>query len=509
MRNKLLVILISVLSLTSCGHQPSLSNSVTNSSTESSKKVLSSIDIYKDGYSINELNVFVGDRFTLTTLCNDEFTPSVSWTSSNPDIATIDENGNVEIVSKGTAIINVTVTEYPYINDSIYIIATNKIEQLGIGSGLSKEDPIFLGNEGEDEPIEVYFIEMQHIYSDSIFIKKGNVEVLIDAGYEYDGTFINQILTEYVADNRLDLFMVSHSDGDHIEGIANALETMDNISLMIDYGGIGNGNVLTTRKKYNEKGMKYFSAYDCVNHINGAADRYYLTSDFYVDILNTGNYITNNQSSASNPNSLAVLFTYKDFTFFTAGDITTATEASLIKNEDLPEVTLYKASHHGSHGSNSQEILDVLNPKGVAISAARANQYSDTPGAPKKEKTYNLNGASGHPAAAAIERIYKAPNISVNLNVYWNAVNGTMKFTSFGENDFSFKGSPTMKGYYDLTLTNNVAVWNEEMQDFENKVTGEENYKLHESKVFEFRNYIQYLPKWAQEEYFPNYVSAV
>lgn len=46
------------------------------------------------------------------------------------------------------------------------------------------------------------------------------------------------------------------------------------------------------------------------------------------------------------------------------------------------------------------------------------------------------------------------------------------------------------------------------MQDFENKVIGKENYKLHESKVFEFRNYIQYLPKWAQKEYFPNYVSA-
>ena len=38
---------------------------------------------------------------------------------------------------------------------------------------------------------------------------------------------------------------------------------------------------------------------------------------------------------------------------------------------------------------------------------------------------------------------------------------------------------------------------------FENKVTGEENYRLHETKVFEFRNYIQYLPTWAQEEYFP------
>ena len=171
-------------------------------------------------------------------------------------------------------------------------------------------------------------------------------------------------------------------------------------------------------------------------------------------------------------------------------------ETKLLKNEDLPEVTLYKASHHGSHGSNSQNLLDTLNPKAVAISCARANQYQATPGAPSPNNTYNLNGASGHPAADAIERIYKAPNISQNLNVYWSAINGTMKFTSYGANDFDFQGSPTKKGYYDLTLTNGVGVWDDSINDFKNKVTGEENLKLHETKVFQFRNYNEYLPDW-------------
>lgn len=107
---------------------------------------------------------FVGKCFTLITLCNDEFTPLVPWTSSNPDIVTIDENGNVKIVSKGTTIINVMVTEYPYIKIVFILLLQIKIEQLKIGSGLSKEDPIFLENEGEDEPIEIYFIEMQYIF---------------------------------------------------------------------------------------------------------------------------------------------------------------------------------------------------------------------------------------------------------------------------------------------------------------------------------------------------------
>ena len=59
-----------------------------------------------------------------------------------------------------------------------------------------------------------------------------------------------------------------------------------------------------------------------------------------------------------------------------------------------------------------------------------------------------------------------------------------------------------MRGYYDLTLTGGQPVWNEEKQDFENRVTGEENKRLHETKVFQFRGYQDCLPSWAQEKYF-------
>lgn len=495
MRKLILVLLLLISStLISCKGKDSEPTPVT--------PTVDSIEIYKDSVMIEELSVIVGDEFELVIEGYED--SNIVWTSSNDSILTIDTNGNVEVLSKGTVVVTASVKDAPYITDSIFVTATAKVEQLGVGSGLTKEDPLFLGNEGEEEPIEIYFLEMQHIYADSIFIKKGNVEILIDAGWEYDGKYVDTVLTQYCADDRLDLFMVSHSDGDHIDGIANALQNVDNISMMVDYGGTGgSGNVSRTRTKYGAKGMVYHSAYDSVREINGAASRYYLTEEFYVDILNTGNYVTADKASAGNACSLAVIFYYKDFSFFTAGDLTTAIEAQLLKNEELPEVTLYKASHHGSHGSNSQALLDTLNPKAVAISAARANNYNDTPAGPQQGKTYNLNAASGHPAAAAIERIYKAPNISQNLNVYWNAVNGTMKFTSYGNDDFTFTGSKSMKGYYDLTKTNGVAVWNAELQDFENRVTGEENFKLHESKVFQFRNYVQYLPAWAQKEYFP------
>ena len=475
---------------------------ITGCTSPSGNTSVQTLEIVKDLTIVDELDCFVGDSFDLNAKISDNKKETIIWESSDEKIATVDKDGKVTIEGTGTAIISAFVKGTPYVNDSIFVDATRKVEQLGVGSGLSKDDPIFIGNEGEDEPLEIFFIEMQHIYADSIFIKKGNVEILIDSGYEYDGNFVNKLIIEHCADNRLDALMLSHSDGDHIDGLLNALNNVNAISLMVDYGGSGTGNTLTTRNKYIPLGTKYHSAYDSVNKLNGASDIYYLTEDFYFEVLNTGNYVNATESSAGNAESLAVIFYYKDFSFFTAGDITTATEAKLLQNEDLPEVTLYKASHHGSHGSNSQELLDTLNPKAVAISAARANQYQAKPGGPSQNNTYNLNAASGHPAAAAIERIYKAPRISQNLNVYWNAVNGTMRFLTYGEDDFVFTGSATLKGYYDLSLTGGTAVWNATLNDFENKVTGEENKRLHETKVFIFRDYVQYLPEWAQKQYF-------
>ena len=464
-------------------------------------KGINSIEITKNSTIVEEVEALVGDTFTLAPKANDDLEAKVNWTSSDTNVVTVDENGLVTVKGKGHAVISAELDGVPYVNDSIFVKARTEVKQLGVGKGLTKNDPIFLGNEGDEEPLEIRFIEMQQVYGDSIFIKKGNVEILIDSGYEYDGNTVKQIVEQYCPDNRLDVLMLSHSDGDHVDGLSNALSAIENISFMVDYGGQGSSEtVKKTRKKVVDNGGSYYSAYDCVNGIDGATDLYYITEDFYFEVLDTGNYVTKDAASAGNGKSLVVIFHYKDFTFFTGGDLTTASELDLIENEDLPEVTLFKAHHHGSNGSNSQELLDILNPKAVAISACINGRYGVKPSAPNPNNTSNLAGTGGHPYEGAIERIYKAPNISQNLNVYWNGVNGTMKFTTYGTDDFTFEGSPTLKGYYDLAATNGVPVWNEEKKDFENRVTGEENKKLHETKAFVIRGYTPYLPDWAKQQ---------
>ncbi len=502
-KRNVLFSLVFVLGLSGCTPQPSASEAPTSTLSEPTSLVATplSVTINHEDEAITNFAVLTGDTYALSaTILPSNADQSVVWSSSDEDIATISSVGLVTAVSRGDAVITATSTVNEYATQSIFLHVIDPIIQTGVGSGTSIDDPIFKGNEGYDAPLEVYFIETHHLYADSLLLKKGNVEVLIDGGWAYDGEMNREIINELVEDKRLDMVIGSHGHADHVQAIPNLVRDMEHISTFLDYGpavGESSGYKQVISDYVANDNAKYYGAYDSIHGLNGAAKRYYLTNEFYVEVLNTGVYGNGPGASFGNPQSLAVMFYYRDFTFFSAGDLTTGSEQSMMRNELLPEISLYKASHHGSHGSNHQALLDTLNPYMVGIPASRAGTYGAIPGPADPSRTGNLNGAGGHPAAEAVSRFYQAPRISMNLNVYWNMPSGTMKFTTYGgAHDVVMTGSPTRTGYYDLTLTGGSPVWDEEIHDWKNKVTGEENFKLHETKVFGFRGYEQYLPEW-------------
>ena len=107
------------------------------------------LEIFKDSNSIEELDVFVGDSFALEYASSKIIRDTVVWESSSPNVATIDNYGKVEVLGKGTTVITVYLKNSPFISESIFLNATDKPIQIGVGSGLSKDDPVFLGEEGD------------------------------------------------------------------------------------------------------------------------------------------------------------------------------------------------------------------------------------------------------------------------------------------------------------------------------------------------------------------------
>lgn len=69
-----------------------------------------------------------------------------------------------------------------------------------------------------------------------------------------------------------------------------------------------------------------------------------------------------------------------------AGDIGEAQEKWLVKQYPDLRANLYKASHHGSNGSNCRELLEKLRPKITVVSCGEGNYY-------------------GHPGKEAVERM--------------------------------------------------------------------------------------------------------
>ena len=501
MKKKLLVSVLLLFLIGGCHKHPSSSiSNDPNSSSEPVSYTPLSVMIKKDNTDIYNLTVNVDEEVSLNAIVLPESaSQDVAWHISDESIATVSETGLVKGVASGETILTVASKEKDSVSSQLFITVKQKALQTGVGSGRSIDDPIFQGYEG-DEPLEIYFLETHHLYADSMLLKKGNVEVLIDGGWQYDGIMNQSFIEEKVSDGRLDMVIATHGHADHYEAIPTLVENIPAISSFLDYGlagGESGGYKKLVRDRIASDNAFYYGAYDSVNGLNNATKRYYFTNEFYVDVLNTGAYGKDASASSGNEQSLALLFTYLDFTFLTSGDLTISGEKGILANETLGNVSLYKAAHHASHGSNDQTFLNTINPFTVAITASRAGQYSVKPGPVSESNTYNLDGKGGHPAAQAIERIYKIPRISLNLNVYWNMTCGTMKFTTHGkETDLKLTGSPTRRGYYDLSLTNGVPVWNEALGDFENKVTGEEQTKFHETKVFAFREYEKYLPPW-------------
>ena len=126
------------------------------------------------------------------------------------------------------------------------------------------------------DTLETYVQEMVYKYGDSIYIKSGDFDMLIDAGQTDDGENVNRLLEEKCTDHKLEVLIGTHGHQDHLGGFSTgALNSITSVGLIIDYGYTG-GNADYGYERYRDyfKECDYYSAYECVNLLNGASKVY-------------------------------------------------------------------------------------------------------------------------------------------------------------------------------------------------------------------------------------------
>ena len=230
--------------------------------------------------------------------------------------------------------------------------------------------------------LSIHFMELGNKYvGDSIYIKCGDNDILIDAGSRQDSatTIINYV-DGYVTDNKLEYVIATHGHQDHIaafvstqnrEGVFEHYE----VGTIIDFPlSDSTSNILKNYKSAVEEevgaGANHYTALECFNNQNGGSRKYQLSSNVELEILY--NYYYENHSGDENNYSVCVMINQGDNHYLFTGDLEEDGEKRLVKYYDdnfggLPHCVLYKAGHHGSGTSSTDELLAAITPEIVCI----------------------------------------------------------------------------------------------------------------------------------------------
>lgn len=207
------------------------------------------------------------------------------------------------------------------------------------------------------EELNIFYLDVGQ--GDSTFITMNGCNMLIDSGNNQDGYYIVQFLKAQNID-RIDYFILTHSDEDHIGGAYKILEeleigtlympnkendtqTYENLLKSIEINGI---NVNTNLKASKE-----------TQYPIGNANWKILSVDAKNNL---------------NDSSIVIELDYGSTNYLFMGDATTAVEEMV----EWDEVDVLKVAHHGSDSSTSQQFLDKVKPKYAIISVGIDNAHN-------------------------------------------------------------------------------------------------------------------------------------
>lgn len=242
-----------------------------------------------------------------------------------------------------------------------------------------------------NENFSVSFIDVGQ--ADSVLIRNGNYNMLIDAGNNEDG----EKLVNYFKSLGIEEFtyvFATHPHEDHIGG-------MDDIINNFKIDDYYMSNKLSTTKTF----MDVLDALDGRNlkyTVPNKGDTLKL-GDANIKVIYPGD-----DKSNINDSSIVLKITYGKNSFLLTGDATSNVERK-IYNEDIKSDVL-KVAHHGSSYSSIDVFLDKVKPYYAVISVGKNNIYN-------------------HPSNKTLEKLNKR-----NIKVYRTDLDGTIVFISDGDN---------------------------------------------------------------------------
>ncbi len=236
--------------------------------------------------------------------------------------------------------------------------------------------------------LEIHFIELGNKYTgDCTYVKAGDIDLLIDAGSKVSSIpTISAYLDAHMTDDVIEYVIVTHAHQDHYAGFATGENTdslfdLYEFEVIIDFSQIEKDkeegamykNYIRERDAEVAAGATHYTAAECRESGNYT---FSLGEGIEFEILDSLYYYE--ATSSENNHSVCTLISQGDNHFLFTGDLEEKGEKKLVEMNDLPEVVLYKAGHHGSKTSSSEELLSVISPEIVCVCCcAGSSEYTD------------------------------------------------------------------------------------------------------------------------------------
>lgn len=208
---------------------------------------------------------------------------------------------------------------------------------------------------------------------DGILIEKsGDSTYFIDGGSTSVKDLEKYRLTPVLKSKRIttiDYAIITHLDKDHISGITALLEkSKEPGAIAIEHLVLPDTNLrdkafetMVSLAKQQQVPVIYLSAGNRIED-----------GDLQFECLHPAKEFV---TSERNDYSTVLQLQYYDFSMLLTGDVANEGEESVWGNAALRHCEVYKAAHHGSKYTNSEELLQKVSPSFAIISAGRDNDY--------------------------------------------------------------------------------------------------------------------------------------
>lgn len=210
-----------------------------------------------------------------------------------------------------------------------------------------------------DYPLSVHFIDVGK--ADSIFIKCGKNNVLIDAGEKATYNVVQEYLRRINVKN-LDLVVATHPHSDHIGGLPNIIKNFPIKKIIMPKI---KDELVPTAKCYENLLI-------ALKNKNIFVENPIVGTSFNIGDLNFTVLAPKLDNNYDNLNDFSVVLkmVYKSQSFIFTGDAQSESEKDIIKTGLDISTNVLKVGHHGSKTSTSVAFLNKVSPQYAVISVA-------------------------------------------------------------------------------------------------------------------------------------------